>query len=897
VKWKLRTVAALVVVFAFVAGGALVSLATHGWVGVVVGAVVGSGLGGVAAGYVPTFQDKAEQRRKEAEQAVDQRDKAQKRLLAASEPPLGEALRKPSLLLRPERAVVDFFGRADELERLRTWLGLERRRSVRVVVGAGGIGKTRLALQVATEWEASGRTWVQVAAGKEAGVLEEARGTTSGPLLLVLDYAETRAGLGDLLRAVLDDPGPVRVLLLARSLNEWWDRLAEASPPAVSQLLFEANPIRLEGPIDNRSDAELAAAAMPFFAAIRGVPPPGDVIFDLPSRRVPLLVLHAAALVAVLRSETNPMDSLRIVITEGVLGELMNHEARYWRRAASSSGLPQEGWVLKSVTAAAILLGADDQQEAAATVARVPDLAGASAGDLLRWARWLYDLYPAEPDGRLGMVQPDLLAEHHVATQLTASPGLIQAFLRDLTLNRSERALTVLARAWELHENVGPLIEAALRANATELAIPAADVAIQTQAKVGELLASALRDAPATLESLIEIAEAMPFPSVALAQADLAVTLRICSELPSGAERDTIARWSLRTGRRLWQVGRLAEALPVTEEAVEIFRELAAATPDRFRPDLAESLVRLGVRFSELGRPADALRVTEEAVEIFRELAAATPDRFRPDLAESLNNLGVMFSELGRFADALRPAQQAVAIFRELASAMPDRYRTDLARSLNNLSTRLWKAGDLAEALPVTEEAVAIFREMAAIAPDRYRPYLAQSLDNLSFWLAELGRRTEALPVIEEAVAIRRELTAATPDRYRPYLARSLDNLGVRLSELGRSADALRVTEEAVGIFRELAAAVPDRYSSDLAESLDNLGARLSELGRPAEAVPATEEAVAIFRELSEGMPERYRPDLARSLKTLHSVLAVLGRTSEAAAAHNEAQAVSELLD
>ena len=95
-------------------------------------------------------------------------------------------------------------------------------------------------------------------------------------------------------------------------------------------------------------------------------------------------------------------------------------------------------------------------------------------------------------------------------------------------------------------------------------------------------------------------------------------------------------------------LGRPAEALPVTEEAVAIYRELAEANPDRYRPDLAPSLSNLGVRFSALGRPAEALPVTEEAVAIRRELAAANPDRYRPDLATSLTNLGVRFSALGQ---------------------------------------------------------------------------------------------------------------------------------------------------------------------------------------------------------------------------------------------------------
>jgi len=38
--------------------------------------------------------------------------------------------------------------------------------------------------------------------------------------------------------------------------------------------------------------------------------------------------------------------------------------------------------------------------------------------------------------------------------------------------------------------------------------------------------------------------------------------------------------------------------------------------------------------------------VTEEAVATYQELAAASPDRYRPDLAQALNNLAARLSEL-----------------------------------------------------------------------------------------------------------------------------------------------------------------------------------------------------------------------------------------------------------
>ncbi|MGW4662669.1 tetratricopeptide repeat protein, partial [Streptosporangium sandarakinum] len=64
--------------------------------------------------------------------------------------------------------------------------------------------------------------------------------------------------------------------------------------------------------------------------------------------------------------------------------------------------------------------------------------------------------------------------------------------------------------------------------------------------------------------------------------------------------------------------------------------------------NLARSLTNLGMRFAELDRPAEALPITEEAVTIYRELAKAHPDRYRPDLARSLTNLGIYFTRSDR---------------------------------------------------------------------------------------------------------------------------------------------------------------------------------------------------------------------------------------------------------
>jgi tetratricopeptide (TPR) repeat protein len=93
---------------------------------------------------------------------------------------------------------------------------------------------------------------------------------------------------------------------------------------------------------------------------------------------------------------------------------------------------------------------------------------------------------------------------------------------------------------------------------------------------------------------------------------------------------------------------------------VAIRRELAEAYPDRYRPYLARSLSNLGNRLSALGRPAEALPPTQEAVALYRELAETYPDRYRPHLARSLSNLGVwFFSALGRVSEAKEAKQEA----------------------------------------------------------------------------------------------------------------------------------------------------------------------------------------------------------------------------------------------
>jgi hypothetical protein len=150
----------------------------------------------------------------------EHRHSARERLDQVSGPAISPATLSqpgPASLLRPDRQIVGFIDRP-ELARLREWCDTAEQPPVLLLTGAGGTGKTRLALQLAREREGHGWVCRAITPGEEASMIPAVRAVTSGSVLLVADYAETRSGLAALLRAVsADSGGRLRVLLLARS--------------------------------------------------------------------------------------------------------------------------------------------------------------------------------------------------------------------------------------------------------------------------------------------------------------------------------------------------------------------------------------------------------------------------------------------------------------------------------------------------------------------------------------------------------------------------------------------------------------------------------------------------------------------------------------------------------
>src|SRR5262249_29401910 len=100
---------------------------------------------------------------------------------------------------------------------------------------------------------------------------------------------------------------------------------------------------------------------------------------------------------------------------------------------------------------------------------------------------------------------------------------------------------------------------------------------------------------------------------------------------------------------RLSNAGEHDGALAANQQAVTIYRALAAANSRDFDAALATALSLLGVELWNLGRRKQALQASEEAVAILRHLAAANREAFAPLLAAAVNNLSADFSEVGQW--------------------------------------------------------------------------------------------------------------------------------------------------------------------------------------------------------------------------------------------------------
>jgi tetratricopeptide (TPR) repeat protein len=324
----------------------------------------------------------------------------------------------PSKLLTAAYEVVpcDEAGRRSELDLLEKWCGSAEERSVLLLSGAGGSGKTRLLIEWCRRFRHQG--W-------HAGFLRSDRGPEHldpllagvAPRLVVVDYAETRLGVVEplLLKMGLTEAGQgpkMRLVLLARQAADWWVQLSRSPRHQIEDLLLRSPPPARITPLvedaesRRRGFTEAAAA----FARQLGRPVPSDLPlpdFEAEEGLDRALYIHMAALAA--------LSSEQIETGHEALRQMLRHERLFWRGLVAE--LKLDGVLTAAMTAslgsavAAVTLvgGTAGERETRVLLERVlppgklrPDLLDALIeilrrlyGGLEKDSRWLDPLQPA----------------------------------------------------------------------------------------------------------------------------------------------------------------------------------------------------------------------------------------------------------------------------------------------------------------------------------------------------------------------------------------------------------------------------------------------------------------------------------------------------------------------
>jgi tetratricopeptide (TPR) repeat protein len=713
-------------------------------------------------------------------------------------------------LLRAEYRVVPFLGRQEEIDDILAWANGGDGIAMRLYFGDGGQGKTRFFAEVCSRlmerddenWTAG---WLNLArCEREPARLDELLKTDCN-LFLGVDYAGSELEKIISVANQIADANPtgeVRLVLLERQKGSWWETVHNET----AHRFDTVRPVEMAPLGDEFDRTTIFQAALEAFnkALGRASTAPADLNLSADEFGNVLFIVMAAALAA----DGDPAHE-----AGAVLDMHLKHEGRWRRDCAKSQGLNIDAKQLTLAAAIGTLVDSVEDKEKAFEVLRRVSSFEKKGDDFLES---MCCALGSRTGSDLPALKPDRLGERLLETIFVGTDTALAEKLLDAVFTTGDEATN-------------------LRCFVTLDRMARRD----PQGKWLLLLAS------------YDLDGFLPFYNLVLLEFSALLT------------------------------GLAAEIRPQLEEdETEAKRQRA-----RLKNNLA-------VRLSYLGRREEALLAAQEAVDIYRELAAARPDAFRPDLAASLNNVANRLSDLGRREEALQAAQDAVEIRRELAAARPDAFRPDLAMSLNNVANRLSGLGRREEALQAAQEAVEIYRELAAARPDAFRPDLATSVNNVAGFLSGLGRREEALQAAQEAVEIRRELAAARPDAFRPDLAASLNNVANRLSHLNRHRKALLAVQEAVNNYRDLAAARPEAFRPDLAMGLNNLANCFSNLGRREEALQAAQEAVDIRRELAAARPDAFRPDLAVSLGVLGNVYRGLEDHKKSAEAFKEGLAM-----
>lgn len=220
---------------------------------------------------------------------------------------------------------------------------------------------------------------------------------------------------------------------------------------------------------------------------------------------------------------------------------------------------------------------------------------------------------------------------------------------------------------------------------------------------------------------------------------------------------------------------------------------------------------------------------TDEALAAFKEmLALAYRLALKAKGGAAHNRIGRLHRDTGSLSAAQDHLTTALALF-ELAKD-----QRGIASCHDDIGKLCWMRGEYEDALKELKYALDIRKEL------QDRRSIALSLNNIGLVWMDDGRPANALEALEASLKIRREINDPLG------LVQSLNNLGKLAQDRGKDAEALKLFQEAYEVAREIG------ERNRLAVVLTNIGETHYRLGDTKEAIRVLKQAEELCDELGD---------------------------------------------
>jgi len=325
-----------------------------------------------------------------------------------------------------------------------------------------------------------------------------------------------------------------------------------------------------------------------------------------------------------------------------------------------------------------------------------------------------------------------------------------------------------------------------------------------------------------------------------------------------------LAKTRSNLSNRLVKIGNIDEALLESKQAINIFKDLVNSGNMSHLPDAGRVLIAHSALLFKAGKLDQALLASREAVNIFQSIGN-NYSGFETDLAKTLINHSIYLVKTGDFADGIHKELLAIKIIETLSRDNYNSHVPCLAQCLHNLSIHLMEASD-ADINKVIHQAAKIYQDIATNNCIASSPVLTQCLGCL---LGQLGnvRLNSALCAVQYATSIYKDLIQLEYNKYAPNLGQCLSTLASLLSKTDNQAAAVNTYQQLIDLYRILSKENGPVYALKLARRLTDLSILIFSLDQSDDRTYFySKEAMTILNGLCDKDRASYVSDLARSL-------------------------------